>query len=603
MLNALYQYAVEQQLALPVGFVLKTVKAFLCLTADGRFLGLELSDDRAYAAPDIGSLANGTNRCNPLVEKSSIVVPEAASAKSEYFQQVLAEGSSALPALGACLAALRSAETLDAMHRELEREKIKPGDRITFRVDGACILEIPGLVAWWQEYRRRFASPRDGAKSSCLITGQLTVPLETAPPINGLSVVGGHPRGDALICFDKDAFCSYGLSQAANAPVSEEAYAGVKAALDELLKKAPIVAGMKFVHWYDRPLPSPEDGLDGVMAGFELDAEEEEEENAPPEEPVNASAVRAQADALPKSVYSGQPQAPLPDRYFILLLSGVSGRVMIRRYEQGAYEDLQRKLALWYDDLSLCRMDGVSAMRNYKLSARLYRLMKRQDNDKEPYKRAAKELAGIVPAVFSAILAGGPLPDVVAARSLAYIRSQMLQNDEERTSPPIPDGICCQWLKAWLMRRNRLKRQEEKLMLYYNPHHPDSAYQIGALVAVYAAIQRAAMPDVNASMVQRYYASASQMPALVLGRLAAMSNHHQEKLEYRWQVDMFQELLDAASVAMGDSIPAVLNLEEQAYFALGYRQMHAEINHRQNEFYARQKEKKEGTQAIQKEDA
>lgn len=342
MLNALYQYAVEQQLALPVGFVLKTVKAFLCLTADGRFLGLELSDDRAYAAPDIGSLANGTNRCNPLVEKSSIVVPEAASAKSEYFQQVLAEGSSALPALGACLAALRSAETLDAMHRELEREKIKPGDRITFRVDGACILEIPGLVAWWQEYRRRFASPRDGAKSPCLITGQLTVPLETAPPINGLSVVGGHPRGDALICFDKDAFCSYGLSQAANAPVSEEAYAGVKAALDELLKKAPIVAGMKFVHWYDRPLPSPEDGLDGVMAGFELDAEEEEEENAPPEEPVNASAVRAQADALPKSVYSGQPQAPLPDRYFILLLSGVSGRVMIRRYEQGAYEDLQR---------------------------------------------------------------------------------------------------------------------------------------------------------------------------------------------------------------------------------------------------------------------
>ena len=564
---------------------------------------MELSDDRAYAAPDIGSLANGTNRCNPLVEKSSIVVPEAASAKSEYFQQVLAEGSSALPALGACLAALRSAETLDAMHRELEREKIKPGDRITFRVDGACILEIPGLVAWWQEYRRRFASPRDGAKSPCLIIGQLTVPLETAPPINGLSVVGGHPRGDALICFDKDAFCSYGLSQAANAPVSEEAYAGVKAALDELLKKAPIVAGMKFVHWYDRPLPSPEDGLDGVMAGFELDAEEEEEENAPPEEPVNASAVRAQADALPKSVYSGQPQAPLPDRYFILLLSGVSGRVMIRRYEQGAYEDLQRKLALWYGDLSLCRMDGVSAMRSYKLSARLYRLMMRRNSEKDIKKRAAKELAGLVPAVLNAILTGGPLPDAVAARSLAYIRSQMLQNDEERTSPPVPDGICCQWLKAWLMRRNRLKRQEEKLMLYYNPHHPDSAYQIGALVAVYAAIQRAAMPDVNASMVQRYYASASQMPALVLGRLAAMSNHHQEKLEYRWQVDMFQELLDAASVAMGDSIPAVLNLEEQAYFALGYRQMHAEINHRQNEFYARQKEKKEGTQAIQKEDA
>ena len=30
-------------------------------------------------------------------------------------------------------------------------------------------------------------------------------------------------------------------------------------------------------------------------------------------------------------------------------------------------------------------------------------------------------------------------------------------------------------------------------MAYYNPKHPSSAYQAGALVAVYAAIQRAAM--------------------------------------------------------------------------------------------------------------
>ena len=82
-----------------------------------------------------------------------------------------------------------------------------------------------------------------------------------------------------------------------------------------------------------------------------------------------------------------------------------------------------------------------------------------------------------------------------------------------------------------------------------------------------------------------------------------MSNHHQEKLEYRWQVDMFQELLEAVYVAIGGDIPAVLGLEGQSYFTVGYWQMHAEINHRQNEFYARQKEKKEGTQAIQKEDA
>ena len=579
MLNALYQYAVERQLALPVGFVAKTVKAFLCLGADGRFLGLERSDGRPYAAPDIGSLANGTSRCNPLVEKAGIVVPEAPGAKSDYFQKVLEDGAGALPALGACLTALRDAQTLEAMRREVEREKIKPGDRVTFRV--------------------QFTATEKKARSLCLITGQPTVPMETVPPISGLGPVGGHPRGDALICFDKDAFCSYGLSQAANAPVSESAYAGVKAALDELLKGAPILAGMKFVHWYDRALPTEEDALDELLRGFADDDGEGDESAAAPS-PVSDEAARARADALPRSVYGGMEPSPLPDRYYILLLSGVNGRVMIRRYEQGAYEELQRKLSLWYDDLALCRMDGVSAAKSYKLNARLYRLMKRQESEKRPYERAAKELAGLTPAILSAILGGGPLPDAVAARALAYIRSQMMQNNEELSSPPVPDGICCQWLKAWLIRRNRIHHQEEALMAYYNPKHPSSAYQAGALVAVYAAIQRAAMPDVNASMVQRYYGAASQMPALVLGRLAAMSNHHQEKLEYRWQINMFSELLNAASVAIGDSIPAVLNLEGQAYFALGYRQMSAEISRRENEARAqRQAKKAERTTKIE----
>ena len=533
------------------------------------------------------------------MEKAGIVVPEAPGAKSDYFQKVLEDGAGALPALGACLTALRDAQTLEAMRREVEREKIKPGDRVTFRVDGANILELPGLVEWWQAYRVQFTATEKKAKSLCLITGQPTVPMETVPPISGLGPVGGHPRGDALICFDKDAFCSYGLSQAANAPVSESAYAGVKAALDELLKGAPILAGMKFVHWYDRALPTEEDALDELLRGFADDDGEGDESAAAPS-PVSDEAARARADALPRSVYGGMEPSPLPDRYYILLLSGVNGRVMIRRYEQGAYEELQRKLSLWYDDLALCRMDGVSAAKSYKLNARLYRLMKRQESEKRPYERAAKELAGLTPAILSAILGGGPLPNAVAARALAYIRSQMMQNNEELSSPPVPDGICCQWLKAWLIRRNRIHHQEEALMAYYNPKHPSSAYQAGALVAVYAAIQRAAMPDVNASMVQRYYGAASQMPALVLGRLAAMSNHHQEKLEYRWQINMFSELLNAASVAIGDSIPTALNLEGQAYFALGYRQMSAEISRRENEERAqRQAKKAERTTKIE----
>lgn len=74
-----------------------------------------------------------------------------------------------------------------------------------------------------------------GSSCRCLITGQPTAPLATLPVISGLQVVGGHSRGEALFCFDKSAFQSYGLKQSANAPVSEEAFAVVKEAMNDLL--------------------------------------------------------------------------------------------------------------------------------------------------------------------------------------------------------------------------------------------------------------------------------------------------------------------------------------------------------------------------------
>ena len=109
----------------------------------------------------------------------------------------------------------------------------------------------------------------------------------------------------------------------------------------------------------------------------------------------------------------------------------------------------------------------------------------------------------------------------------------------------------------------------------YNEKHPEPAYHCGALVAVYGAIQNRAMPDVNASLIDRYYASASQTPALVLGQLSRMSNYHISKLE--GLRNYFASLRDQVACAIGETIPTVLLPEQQAYFALGYYQMCAKL--------------------------
>lgn len=590
MLKALYDYGMRRQLALPPGFVGKTIKAYLSFSEHDDHVSVYLGDEELVPCPDIGSLANGKDKSNVLAEKRSVVIPEEPGSKSAFFLETLRCAAAEEPLLNVCVHALEDPETAAAIRAELDRAKIKPGDRISFRVNGTPVLRSEKVRAWWQDYRKQFLKNAEHPTALCLITGEPTVPMTTTTPIQGLHVVGGHARGDALICFDKAAFCSYGQKKAANAPVSEEAFCVVKAALDDLLKDAPILSGMKFVHWFDREIPPEDDPLYSIDLGFDPPEAPETEENAAP--PVNEGAARDRADQVLNSIDLGQPVPDLDDvSYYILLLSGANSRIMIRKYDRGNYADLRRNLGQWYADLALTNSVGTGNIRPMKLTARLLRLLKFQKTDSRPFERLSKELAGITPAVIQAILSGGPLPDAVAAKSLAYIRSDLVADDDSGTqwALPLPNPLACQWLKVWLLRKNRIHHQEEPILEEYNFDLANAAYHCGGLMAIYAAIQQAAMPDVNTGIVERYYASAIQMPALVIGQLSSRSNHHLEKLENKWLAGEFQKKLQQVSVALGTAIPATLNLEQQSYFALGYYQMGAKLNQDKNEHIAAKK--------------
>lgn len=106
---------------------------------------------------------------------------------------------------------------------------------------------------------------------------------------------------------------------------------------------------------------------------------------------------------------------------------------------------------------------------------------------------------------------------------------------------------------------------------YLNPDHPDPAYHCGRLLAVLSNLQRAALGDVGAGVVQRYYAAASQTPGLILGRLAANARNHLAKLDGGlafWFEDQIADIMGR----LGDRAPRILDLEGQGLFALGYYQ-------------------------------
>ena len=279
------------------------------------------------------------------------------------------------------------------------------------------------------------------------------------------------------------------------------------------------------------------------------------------------------------SIVSGKKTVELKNYYTILLLSGVNGRVMVRYYEQGSYELLQKNIFLWEQQLELLDITGNQNVKPYKLNARLLRLLSKQRSEKNIFERVKKELSGVTQNIITAIIHGTPLPDVIAVRSLAYIRSQMLEISGENERQKIPDAIACQWLKVWLLRKDK----ESKIMSYYNPKHKSVAYHCGAAMAMHATIQNYAMAGVNANIVQRFYASGSRTPAHVLAKLNELSEYHFQKIKSEWLKNELKIQLNEIYVAIGDVIPVTLTLEGQAYFALGYRQMCAELQHRRNE--------------------
>lgn len=613
MLKALYDYGIRNGLAIPPGFMKKPIRAYILLSAAGDYLGIQQCESENRVCPDIGSLANSPDKCNPLAEKLEIILGDDGR-KTEFFRRLLREGSEHVPQFALSLAALETPEVRKVIQDEAKNKKLKGMDRISFKVDDEPLAELPAVKDWWGECRKQFAKAADkngaGTKARCLITGELTTPLETVPTVTGLQTVGGHSRGEALICFDKAAFQSYGLKKSANAPVSEEAFAVVKDALNDLLEgspamyrrdknrafnpTAPVFAGMKFVHWFDCALDPQDDPVLTAFGG--LDWGDAAEENDAPDEaaPVTAAEAenaRRQANRLIESLSSGATP-PLPDcQYHILLISGANGRAMIRRYEHGSYEALRRNLALWNKDLALCDEYGRGLIKPRKMTARLMRLIKnsRPENIMEQMK---KELAGITPAIVLAIINGTALPDAAAARALAYIRSQVYKDEHF-----IPDGVACQWLKAWLARKGGGRNEEVSNMTHFNPDYPNEAYHCGALTAIYAGLQRAAMGDkLNSTVVTRYYASASQTPSMVLGRLERMASvAYLSKLTpglahiYEDRLNKEYAFFDTES---GRTLPKTLNLEQQSYFALGYRQMCAQIVRDKQEAKEKNKEDK-----------
>lgn len=165
--------------------------------------------------PEVSS--SGVSRSHFLADTASVVLLLSKDVEDPYlkekhgfFRRLMQEASSSVCVLLPAANLLSNAPEVEAIREECTRRKVKPNDRVTFRIESAIPLEQDSWHDWWREFRRGLSEKEgsSGPLRRCFVTGELTAPERTHLKISGLTSVGGQPAGDVLMGFDKDAFCS-----------------------------------------------------------------------------------------------------------------------------------------------------------------------------------------------------------------------------------------------------------------------------------------------------------------------------------------------------------------------------------------------------------
>ncbi len=398
------------------------------------------------------------------------------------------------------------------------------GDLIAPRVDEVYPTDLPSVRSYWQ------AREDDRAAENSEITGPCMLCGETKPivPMHPVDVRVG---GDAapLVSANENAFESYGLNRSEIAPMCQRCARTYGEALQFLLgsdRHKLYLGGLHWIFWTREETPDFD-----IMTLFTAPAPE-------------------QVEKLLLSARTGKVSAAFQANDFYALAVTSNKRMVVRSWLTMTVAEAQASLARYFERQRMLDYQGKSPpLKLLSLAGATVRDLK----DLSPQ---------VVPLLLENALTGRPLPLSLLHRAVQRARAD---SDHVMTRP-----------RAALIKMVLLSQPDlsEERMVHESltPDHPSAAYQCGRLLAVLDSIQRAAI-NPKATLVDRFYGSASATPASVFGVLFRKAQAHQGKLrkEKPGLHHYFEQQLGEI-ISHLTGFPRTLTLEEQGLFAIGFYQ-------------------------------
>ena len=415
-----------------------------------------------------------------------------------------------------------------------EYDKLIGGANLVFYVNGQFPESDAALCAAWQ---RHYDGGSDAPKQQCLVTGEPDEIAAVHPSIKG--VRDAQSSGAALVSFNAPAFCSYGHEQNYNAPVGKHAAFAYTTALNYLLadrNHKQYIGDTTVIYWADTAEPQYSDLFSALLGG---EAEGWTENDL--------------AAAL-KLLAHGEPCEALalnPDRtFYILGLAPNAARLSVRFFLKNSFGTLMKNVNDHYERLEI-RRPAKAPTGHLPLWQLLAETVNQSARDKKP----SPVMAG---ATARAVWNGERYPASLLNGVMLRIRADSDIN----------------WRRAAIIKAYYLKNEDkdcpkEVLTVSLNESSTNIPYTLGRLFSVYEAVQQAANPGINATIKDKYFNSASSIPATIFPMLGNLCQKHLRKLDKGLQT-FYNQQIGAIKDILGETYPARLNLPQQGSFDLGY---------------------------------
>lgn len=417
---------------------------------------------------------------------------------------------------------------------------------LVFRLatERSFLHDRPAARALW----RRIGAEGASEPQTCLLTGEKAPIARLHPSVKG--VWGAQSSGASLVSFNLDAFTSYDHEQGDNAPISEAATFAYTTALNLFLTDKTHrlqIGDTSTVFWAEADGGTAAEA-ESLFAGL-FDGGPTKEELAEAE----ATFARQIGEKL-GAIREGKPLVQiLPDlagaRFHVLGLAPNAARLSVRFYWNSSFGQLVGNYQRFLREMALepPPRDGWPPLWRY-----LVELAVQGKRENVPPLIAGEWMR--------AILTGTRYPMTLMSTTLMRIRS---------------DGEVNAY-RAAILKAVLKRNLSTEAPMALDPANQNKGYILGRLFAVYEEVQRAALGgNVNATIKDKFYGSASATPQKVFRTLDAGSQNHFSKLRKlsAGRAVNLEKLLTSITDLMepgNDPIPSSLSAAEQALFGIGY---------------------------------